>query len=59
LTLAIAPIKISLISAASHNDRADLNKITLAWAVTIHKSHGSEYLLVIQMYSPLANGSES
>ena len=28
-------------------DRADLNEITLAWAVTIHKSQGSEYPLVI------------
>lgn len=28
-------------------DRADLNEITLAWAVTIHKSQGSEYPVVI------------
>lgn len=28
-------------------DRADLNEITLVWAVTIHKSQGSEYPLVI------------
>ncbi len=28
-------------------DYADLNEITLAWAVTIHKSQGSEYPLVI------------
>ena len=30
-------------------DRADLNEITLAWAVTIHKSQGSEYPLVIML----------
>jgi exodeoxyribonuclease V alpha subunit len=28
-------------------DYADLNEITLAWAVTIHKSQGSEYPVVI------------
>jgi exodeoxyribonuclease V alpha subunit len=28
-------------------DLADLNEITLAWAVTIHKSQGSEYPVVI------------
>ncbi|MGI8934496.1 MAG: ATP-binding domain-containing protein [Phormidesmis sp.] len=28
-------------------DRADLNEITLAWAVTIHKSQGSEYPVVL------------
>lgn len=28
-------------------DYADLNEITLAWAVTIHKSQGSEYPIVI------------
>ena len=28
-------------------DYADLNEITLAWAVTTHKSQGSEYPLVI------------
>ncbi|MBD1863341.1 MULTISPECIES: ATP-dependent RecD-like DNA helicase [Trichocoleus] len=28
-------------------DRADLNEITLAWAVTIHKAQGSEYPVVI------------
>ncbi|MEO1744826.1 MAG: AAA family ATPase, partial [Cyanobacteria bacterium J06629_9] len=28
-------------------DRTDLNEITLAWAVMIHKSQGSEYPLVI------------
>ena len=28
-------------------DRADLNEIALAWAVTIHKSQGSEYPVVI------------
>ncbi|MHC5832164.1 MAG: ATP-binding domain-containing protein, partial [Nostoc sp.] len=28
-------------------DYADLNEITLAWSVTIHKSQGSEYPVVI------------
>jgi exodeoxyribonuclease V alpha subunit len=28
-------------------DAADLNEITLAWAVTVHKSQGSEYPVVI------------
>lgn len=28
-------------------DYADLNEIALAWAVTIHKSQGSEYPVVI------------
>jgi exodeoxyribonuclease V alpha subunit len=28
-------------------DTADLNEITLAWAVTVHKSQGSEYPVVI------------
>jgi exodeoxyribonuclease V alpha subunit len=28
-------------------DYADLNEITLAWAVTIHKSQGSEYPVVV------------
>jgi exodeoxyribonuclease V alpha subunit len=28
-------------------DSADLNEITLAWAVTIHKSQGSEYPVVV------------
>lgn len=28
-------------------DYADLNEISLAWAVTIHKSQGSEYPVVI------------
>jgi exodeoxyribonuclease V alpha subunit len=28
-------------------DYADLNELALAWAVTIHKSQGSEYLVVI------------
>ena len=28
-------------------DNADLNEITLAWAVTIHKSQGSEYPVVL------------
>lgn len=28
-------------------DYADLNEITLAWAITIHKSQGSEYPIVI------------
>ncbi|MEM9906914.1 MAG: ATP-binding domain-containing protein, partial [Cyanobacteria bacterium P01_D01_bin.44] len=32
-------------------DRADLNEITLAWAVTIHKSQGSEYpVVIVPMY---------
>jgi exodeoxyribonuclease V alpha subunit len=32
-------------------DSADLNEITLAWAVTIHKSQGSEYpVVVLPMY---------
>ena len=28
-------------------DYADLNEISLAWAVTIHKSQGSEYPVII------------
>ncbi len=28
-------------------DYADLNELTLAWASSIHKSHGSEYPVVI------------
>lgn len=28
-------------------DYADINELALAWAVTIHKSQGSEYLVVI------------
>ena len=39
------------------DDRADLNEISLAWAVTIHQSQGSEYpsgtMLMANVYAAL------
>lgn len=40
-------VKVQFTNRSVTYDYADLNEITLAWAVTIHKSQGSEYPLVI------------
>lgn len=40
-------VKVQFTDRQVSYDYADLNEITLAWAVTIHKSQGSEYPVVI------------
>jgi exodeoxyribonuclease V alpha subunit len=40
-------VKVQYTERLVSYDYADLNEITLAWAVTIHKSQGSEYPVVI------------
>jgi exodeoxyribonuclease V alpha subunit len=40
-------VKVQYAERLVSYDYADLNEITLAWAVTIHKSQGSEYPVVI------------
>jgi hypothetical protein len=39
-------VALALLSDDGH-DSADLSELSLAWAVTIHKSQGSEYPIVI------------
>lgn len=40
-------VTVHFVERSVSDDYADLNEIALAWAVTIHKSQGSEYPVVI------------
>ncbi len=40
-------VTVQFAERSVHYDYADINEITLAWSVTIHKSQGSEYPVVI------------